>query len=99
MDFLNVLTGYVLTSTALWSDRLLPDGDEMDLKGAVFCEGALIINDSGSLDVNANTKHAIASDGHVRLREGVLTLDKGAASHALNNGLLVALNLPIMVPG
>jgi hypothetical protein len=47
----------------------------MDLKGTVFCEGALIISGSGSLDVTANTKHALASDGHVRLREGVVALN------------------------
>ncbi|MGD9170989.1 MAG: carbohydrate-binding domain-containing protein [Candidatus Thiodiazotropha sp.] len=58
-----------------WSDRLLPDGEEMDLKGTVFSEGGLIISGSGSLDVTANTKHAIASDDHVRLREGTVVLN------------------------
>jgi hypothetical protein len=35
----------------------------------------LIIRGSGSLDVTANTKHAIASDDHVRLREGGVVLN------------------------
>jgi hypothetical protein len=64
-----------LSDGTTWSDRLLPDGDEMDLKGTVFSEGGLIIRGSGSLDVTANTKHAIASDDHVRLREGTVVLN------------------------
>jgi hypothetical protein len=46
----------------------------MDLKGTVFSEGAVIISGSGSLDITANTKHALASDAHVRLRDGVVAL-------------------------
>jgi hypothetical protein len=63
-----------LSDSTTWSNRLLPDGDEMDLKGTVFSEGALIISGSGSLEITANTKHTLASDGHVRLREGVVSL-------------------------
>jgi hypothetical protein len=64
-----------LSDGTTWSDRLLPDGDEMDLKGTIFSEGPVIISGSGSLDITANTKHALASDGHVRLREGVVQLN------------------------
>jgi hypothetical protein len=63
-----------LSDTTTWSDRTLPDGEEMDLKGTIFSEGAMIISGSGSLEVTANKKHALASDGHVRLREGTVTL-------------------------
>jgi hypothetical protein len=64
----------ILSDGTTWSDRYLPDGDEMDLKGTLFSEGALIISGSGSLDITASEKHAIASDGHVRLTEGVVEL-------------------------
>ncbi len=74
--FVELTSGSIntLSDTATWSDRLLPEGEEMDLKGTVFSEGALIIEGSGSLDVTANKKHAIASDAHVRILEGVVTL-------------------------
>jgi hypothetical protein len=74
--FVELTTGSVntLSDGSTWSDRLLPDGDEMDLKGTLFSEGALIITGSGSLDITANTKHALASDAHVRLSGGVVSL-------------------------
>jgi hypothetical protein len=34
----------------------------------------VIISGNGSLQATANTKHALASDGHVRLRDGTVTL-------------------------
>jgi hypothetical protein len=75
--FVDLTQGSVntLSDGTTWSDRLLPDGDEMDLKGTVFSEGALIISGSGSLEITANTKHALASDAHVRLSEAVVTLN------------------------
>lgn len=63
-----------LTDTTTWSDRTHPDGDEMDLKGTIFSEGPLIFSGTGSLAVTAAKKHALASDGHVRIREGGITL-------------------------
>ncbi|MGD8910214.1 MAG: carbohydrate-binding domain-containing protein, partial [Chromatiales bacterium] len=44
--FVDLTQGSVntLSDGTTWSDRLLPDGDEMDLKGTVFSEGALIIS-------------------------------------------------------
>jgi hypothetical protein len=78
--FVELTAGSVntLSDGTTWSDRLLPDGEEMDLKGTVFSEGGLIISGSGGLNVTANTKHAIASDDHARLREGdvVLTVNE-----------------------
>jgi hypothetical protein len=74
--FVDLTPGSVntLSDATTWSDRTLPSGEEMDLKGTVFSEGALIISGSGSLDITANTKHALASDAHVRLRDGVIEL-------------------------
>lgn len=63
-----------LADSPVWSDRLLPDGEEMDLKGTIFSEGPLVFSGSGSLSVSAVSEHAIASDAHVRLREGTLNI-------------------------
>jgi hypothetical protein len=73
-----------LSDSTNWSDRTLPDGEEMDLKGTIFSEGGLIISGSGSLEVTANKKHALASDGHIRFREGTVTL-----TAYLKNGIRV----------
>jgi hypothetical protein len=64
-----------LSDTNTWSDRYLDDGDEMDLKGTIFSEGPLIFSGNGSLSITANEKHALASDGHVRLREGSIAIE------------------------
>lgn len=69
LDGTNTLTG-----PSTWSDRTLADGSEMDLKAAFFSEGALVISGSGSLEVTAAAKHALASDAHVRLVSGTVTL-------------------------
>jgi hypothetical protein len=64
-----------LSDTSTWSDRYLDDGDEMDLKGTIFSEGPLVFSGNGSLSITANKKHALASDGHVRLREGSIVIE------------------------
>lgn len=63
-----------LADSPVWSDRNLPGGGEMDLKGTVFSEGPLIFGGNGNLSVSAISEHAIASDAHVRLRAGTLTV-------------------------
>jgi hypothetical protein len=64
----------MLSDTTTWSDRYLDSGDEMDLKGTIFSEGPLIFSGNGSLEITANKKHALASDAHVRLREGSIAI-------------------------
>jgi hypothetical protein len=81
LDTLTVTTGsseLSITDVTTWSDRLHPDGGEMDIKGRVFSDGGLILSGSGGLNVTAYTKHAIASDDQVHLREGdaVLTVNE-----------------------
>lgn len=63
-----------LADSSAWTARTLADGTAMDLKATLFSEGPLIVGGSGSLQVAAATKHALASDAHVRLREGTLVL-------------------------
>jgi hypothetical protein len=63
-----------LSDTTTWSDRYLDSGDTMDLKGTIFSEGPLIFSGTGNLDITANKKHAICSDGHVRQREGSIII-------------------------
>lgn len=63
-----------LADSSTWSTRTLADGSTMDLKATLFSEGPLIFSGSGSLDIAAATKHAVASDAHVRLTAGTLKL-------------------------
>jgi len=67
---LNAGTTNSLSDSSTWSTRYLEDGTEMDLKGTLFSEGPLLFSGSGSLAITAAKKHAICSDGHIRLTEG-----------------------------
>lgn len=63
-----------LADTGSYSARTLADGSAMDLKATLFAEGPVIVSGAGSLAVTAASKHALASDAHVRLRSGTLSL-------------------------
>lgn len=63
-----------LTDSTQWSSRSLPDGSAMDLKATLFGEGALILSGGGQLEIEASTRHALASDDHVRLTDGTLSI-------------------------
>lgn len=67
------------------------DGSE-DQKGCVFSEGALIVNGSGVLSVDARYNHAICSDKYVRLRAGSNVTVNSAPSDALhaNDKIIIA---------
>ncbi|MBP6900398.1 MAG: carbohydrate-binding domain-containing protein [Burkholderiaceae bacterium] len=67
-------TTNVLGDTSSYSARTLADGSAMDLKSTLFSEGPVVISGSGSLAITAASKHALASDAHVRLRSGTLSL-------------------------
>lgn len=82
-------TGNVLTDSNTWSTRYLDDGEEMDMKAALFAEGALIFSGNGSLSVTSAAKHAIASDDHVRIRDGSLTLYSSAKDGIRTNDAFV----------
>jgi len=70
-----VLSGSnTLSDTSTYTARSTADGASMDLKAAFFAEGPVIISGSGSLAVTAASKHALASDAHVRLSSGTLQL-------------------------
>lgn len=67
-------TTNTLSGPSTYTTRYLSDGSEMDLKGALFSEGAVIFSGTGSLGVTAKAKHAVVSDDHVRIREGTYTI-------------------------
>lgn len=79
----------VLTDTSTYSARTLPGGSAMDLKAALFAEGALIFSGGGSLNVTSAAKHAIASDEHVRVRSGTLTVTANAKDGVRANDAFV----------
>ena len=60
------------------------NADGEDRKGAFFSEGQLVVSGTGSLTVNGNMKHALATDEYLRMREGTLTLfsDNADGLHA-----------------
>ncbi|MDO4233224.1 MAG: carbohydrate-binding domain-containing protein, partial [Lautropia sp.] len=76
--FIDLQGENTLRDSAAWTKRTTPAGEEMDLKGTLFSEGALVIRGSGSLDISGTPQHALASDGHVRLRSGRVTLTAAA---------------------
>lgn len=71
-------TTNTLADSTTWSDRTLPDGEEMDLKAALFSENRLVIDGDGALDVSSVAHHAIASDDHVRVIAGTLAIYSAA---------------------
>ncbi len=73
--FVDLVGSNRLSDSSTWNARTLADGSAMDLKATFFSEGPLVFNGSGSLQVDAATKHALASDAHVRLRSGSLNLN------------------------
>ncbi|MGC3981980.1 MAG: carbohydrate-binding domain-containing protein [Steroidobacteraceae bacterium] len=71
-------TSNVLSAPSTWTARTLSDGSAMDMKSALFAEGALIFSGTGSLSVTSTAKHGIASDDHIRLRSGTITVSATA---------------------
>lgn len=78
-----------LTDSSTYNTRYLSDGSKMDLKAAFFSEGPLIFSGSGTLNVTSAAKHALCSDKHVRLREGMFTLTSNAKDGIRANNAFV----------
>ncbi len=68
-------TNNSLSDSSTWNDRLLADGESMDLKATIFSEGALIFAGNGLLDITAAKKHALCSDQHVRVMSGQININ------------------------
>ena len=65
--------------------------DDEDQKAALFSEGQIIFSGSGSLNVIANGRNAIASDDYIRIRPGVKIYTKALARNGIkvNDGLWI----------
>lgn len=54
--------------------------DGEDKKGAIFSEGQIIVSGNGSLGIKGNNNHAFASDEYIRMRDGLIRIEKAFAS-------------------
>ena len=78
-------------------------GDE-DMKGTLFSEGQIIVSGSGTLNINANCKNAIASDDYILFRPGNVINITSAASNGVkaNDGVTIrggVLNIGVEAEG
>ena len=80
----------VLDGASTLTDGSTYTDSSEDQTAAIFSEGQILVTGDGSLTVNGNCKHAIASDDYIRIREGELTL-KATASDGLhaNDGIII----------
>ncbi len=58
--------------------------DDEDRKGCFFSEGNLVFSGTGTLVVQGNQKHGIATDGYFYMRPGVTIAVTGAAKNAIH---------------
>lgn len=57
----------------------IPCGDE-DMKGTFFSEGQLIINGTGTLNIQGNYQHGLCSDDYITIDGGIINVDISAAT-------------------
>jgi len=67
------------TVNTLTDGTTYADSDE-DQKGCLFSEGQLVFKGSGTLTVNANYKHGIASDDYIEIENGTINVTTTAAA-------------------
>ena len=82
----------VLSGTNTLSDKngYSTEVNGEDQKAALFSEGQVLISGSGSITINGNNKHALASDDYIRLREGSLVLNATVADGLhTNDGVII----------
>ena len=80
----------VLSGSNSLTDGSVYASSTEDRKAAFFSEGQLVFSGTGQLSVTGNSKHAMASDDYVRVREGVIILTAKVSDglHA-NDGIII----------
>ncbi len=80
-------TSNYLTDASSYSDDPYylssSSSSDEDRKGCLFSEGNLIFSGTGSLIVNGNYRHGIATDGYFYMRPGVTVVVQSAAKNAI----------------
>ncbi|MCC8192853.1 MAG: carbohydrate-binding domain-containing protein [Ruminococcus sp.] len=99
-DDAKTLTVYTKEST----ENTLTDGesydDDTDAKGAIFSNDDLVLDGEGTLTVNANYKHAVASDDEIVINAGTYYLNAAFDGvHANETITLISPTLTIDVSG
>lgn len=74
----------VLSGTNTLSDGSSYASSDEDEKAALFSEGQILLSGAGSLTVNGNYKHAIASDDYIEFAQGLGTLTLKSASDGIH---------------
>lgn len=80
----------VLSGTNVLSDGSSYTASTEDRKAAFFSEGQLIFSGDGVLTINGNSKHALASDDYIQIKQGQITLNASVSDgiHA-NDGIYI----------
>ena len=79
------------TSNSLVDGTSYNTPDDEDEKGTFFCEGQLIFNGKGSLEVTGNKKHGIVSDDYIRFRTGTNIYITASNGHGIKANDYVAI--------
>ncbi len=98
-------TTNTLTDGTSYGTVLNASGDTIDQKAALFSEGQIYFQGSGTLNVNGNTKNGIASDDYIVFESGTVNVSvatTGSNGVKVNDGFTISggtLNIDVTAAG